>query len=106
MKELNCFKYTDDSDTTRRLFVIEEVGPSWKRLGIALNFPQSVLANIEANHGRVEDRCGELLSQWLRGITLNQDQDSSSICWRTLLEALEDSRCPEVAKVLREAFSS
>ena len=106
MKELNCFKYADESGGTKRLFVTEEVGAKWKNLGRALNFSQAALANIEANHRQVEDCCAELLSQWLRGITLNPNQDSSSICWRSLIEALEDARCPEVARVLSEALSS
>ena len=106
MKELNCFKYAGESGTTKRLFVTEEVGPNWRRLGHALNFSQAVLANIEADHSRVDDRCAELLSQWLRGVTLNPNQDPSSICWQSLIEALEDARCSEAAKVLRDALSS
>ena len=106
MKELNCFKYADESGTTQRLFVTEDVGPNWKRLGHALNFSPTALANIEANHSRVEERCAELLSQWLRGVTLSPDQDSSCVCWSFLIEALQDARCSEVAKVLRDALSS
>ena len=77
---------------------MDQVKPHWRRLAIALKFPQHEIANIASQ----DDPVCYLLSEWLRGA--NQEKDLRPVTWETLITALRDANIQEEATVLESHF--
>ena len=102
---LNCFKYKNNQGRTQRVFIIDEIGTSWNRVGLSLNFTASSLDSIESTcRGDVVKCCNRLLTLWLEGHV--QDVSQAPITWETLLEALRDSRLGQLADNLTDLLTS
>lgn len=69
-------------------------------MGLALDFDDSDLNNIERDKGNVEDCCMELMRRWLQGIVR-----TTPVTWETLLEAMEDAQFVELARKLKGILS-
>ena len=103
LHELQCFKYTSDSGTVENIYIINKVAARWKNLGIALKFTGDELCAIERNKLLLsaEDFCLEVLYQWLQG----RAGDGKLITWETLLQAMVEARCTEVAQQVWKALT-
>ena len=102
---LNCFKYKDNQGRTQRVFITEEIGTRWNRVGLSLNFTSSSIDSIDFTcRGDVVKCCNRLLTMWLEGHV--QDVSQAPITWETLLEALRDSRLGQLAKNLTDLLTS
>ena len=101
LASLNCFKYKDSQGKIQKIFIADKVAVKWKRLGVAMDFSNSDLNNIQSKHsGDVEKCSSEMLTLWVEGHTCSS---SKKITWNTLLEALEDIRMKPLADELRTA---
>lgn len=100
LKKLSCYKYDDESGVKQRIYIIKELAARWKDVGLALDFDDSDLNNIERDKGNVEDCCMELMRRWLQGIVR-----TTSVTWETLLEAMEDAQFVELARKLKGILS-
>ena len=69
-------------------------------MGLALNFANSDLKNIEKDQSNVEDCCMELMNRWLQGTV-----QTKPVTWETLLEAIEDAQFVELAQKLKGILS-
>ena len=101
LRQLICLRYTDKNGEECKIHIIDSVAARWRRLGSALNISERDLDNIEHDRRNEEDYCQELLSQWLRGYV----GGGEPVTWETLVEAMEDDRCEEVAQRVREVLS-
>ena len=77
---------------------MDQVKSHWRRLAIALKFPQHEISNIASQ----DDQVCYLLSEWLRGA--NQEKDPRPVTWRTFITALRDANIQDVADVLENHF--
>ena len=80
--------------------VIESTAPIWKKLALALKFPQSIIDIIQANNdNKCENACREMLGRWLNG-TMGTRQP---VVWQTLIDVLEECDKCELARSLLDA---
>ena len=86
----------DGSDITLRL--MDRLKPYWRKLAIALEFPQHKIAVIE----RKDDPLFCLLDEWLLGS--NQRKHSKPLTWGTLIEALKIAKVEEEVDILEKHF--
>ena len=81
---------------TQRIYIMDEIGAKWRRVGRCLKFSTDDLDSIESNcHGDPEKCCEKLLSFWLQGRV-----EKLPITWYTLLEAIKDARMGQLANKL------
>lgn len=91
---LSCLKYKSASGKDERLFVMDDMAPRWRNVGLMLNFSPADLDNIETSQQKDPVKCCEkLMSQWLGGFV----SDSRPKTWSTLIEALKDARLGDLA---------
>ena len=91
VKNLLCLK----GSKGEKVFVIEQMAPSWDTVGLMLKFTEAELANIKKSfQGNAADCCKEMMTKWLAGFV--QDK-TDPLSWPTLLEALRDSRLDVLA---------
>ena len=88
--------YTGDDGREVQFRLMDQLKPHWRRLAIALKFPQHEIDTMV----KEEDPVYYLLKEWLRGA--NKEKDSRPACWRTLIEALRHANVQEEASVLEE----
>ena len=88
--------YTGDDGRDVHFRLMDQLKPHWRRLAIALKFPQHEIAIIEND----KDPVYYLLKEWLRGAI--KEKDSRPASWRTLIEALRHANVQEEATVLEE----
>ena len=87
---------TGDDGRDVHFRLMDQLKPHWRRLAIALKFPQHEIDTIESR----DDPVYYLLKEWLRGA--NREKDSRPTSWRTLTEALRHANVQEEATVLEE----
>ena len=81
--------------------VIESTASIWKKLALALKFPQSIIDNIQTdNNNRCEDACRDMLGRWLNG-----NMETLQPVWQTLIDALKECDKYELAKSLQMYFT-
>ena len=90
--------YTGEDGKDVHVRLMDQVKPYWRRLAIALYFPQHEIANMESK----DDPVYYLLTEWLRGA--NTEKDSRPVTWRTFITALRDANIQEEATVLKNHF--
>ena len=96
---LTCLKYTDEQGKMQRIYIMDEIGAKWKRVGRCLKFSTSDLDNIESTcHGDAEECSVKLFTLWLQGHV--EAVSHLPITWETLLEALKDARMCQLADKL------
>ena len=84
----------DGEDVHFRL--MDQVKPHWRRLAIALKFPQHEIATMENK----DDPVYYLLTEWLRGA--NQEKDKRPVIWGTLVQALRFANIQEESNILEK----
>ena len=90
--------YTGEDGKDVHLRLMDQVKPHWRRLAIALKFPQHEIANIASE----DDPVYYLFTEWLRGA--NQEKDPRPVTWGTLITALRDANIQQEANVLEKHF--
>ena len=88
--------YTGEDGRDVHFRLMDQVKPQWRRLAIALKFPNHEIATMEHK----DDPVYYLLSEWLRGAT--KEEDPRPVKWRTLIESLQHANLQEEAAVLDE----
>ena len=90
--------YTGEDERDVHFRLMDQLKPHWRRLAIALKFPQNEIAIMENK----DDPVYYLFSEWLRGA--NQEKDPRPVTWRTLIEALQHANVQEEATILKKHF--
>ena len=88
--------YTGEDGKTINFRLMDQVKPHWRRLAIALMFPQHEIAAIADE----KDPVYYIFSEWLRGA--NQEDSSRPVTWRTLINALRVANVHNEANVLEQ----
>ena len=96
LADLQYMSYTGDDGKEIHFRLMDQLKPHWRRLAIALKFPQHEIATMESKG----DPVYYLLTEWLRGA--NKAEDPRPASWRTLIEALQHANVQEVVTVLEE----
>ena len=100
--ELQFFQLVNNKGQKESINILEATASHWKELGTALKFESYQLENIERNFSRVEDRCRELLKQWLKGSATG---NTKSLTWETLLHAMLIVGCTTIAQPVWESLT-
>ena len=80
--------------------IIDETTPTWNKLGLSLEFEGHVLETINQKAFFQPDRaCPILLEDWVKG------RGKKPVEWKTLVQALETARFPELVRTLKMAFN-
>ena len=95
-EDLLCMSYTGEDGKTINFRLMDQVKPHWRRLAIALMFPQHEIAAIADE----KDPVYYIFSEWLRGA--NQEDSSRPVTWRTLINALRVANVHNEANVLEQ----
>ena len=90
--------YTGEDGEDVHFRLMDQVKPHWKRLAIALKFPQHEIATMENK----DDPVYYLLTEWLHGA--NQEKDKRPVIWGTLVQALRVANIQEEANMLEKHF--
>ena len=96
LRDLLYMSYTGEDGRVVHFRVMQQVRPHWRKLAIALDFPEYEIATIE----KKDDPVYYLFSEWLR--EANQEMDPRPVTWRTLIEALQHAGVQEEANVLEK----
>ena len=85
--------YTGDNGREVHFRLMDQLMPHWRRLAIALKFPQHEIDTMASK----DDPIYYLLVEWLRGA--NKETPAS---WRTLIKALQHANVHKEATILAE----
>ena len=88
--------YTDGEGGNVPFRLMDRIKPHWRKLAIALQFPQHIIKVMESE----ADQVFYLFSEWLRGA--NQEHDTRPLTWRTLITALREANIQEEANILEK----
>ena len=92
--------YTGENGRDVHFRLMDQLKLHWRRLAIALKFPQLEIAIME----KKDDPVYYLFSEWLRGANHGQEKDPRPVTWRTLIQALRHANVQEEAAVLEKHF--
>ena len=98
LNDLLHMSYTGKDGKDVHVRLMDQVKPHWRRLAIALDFPEHEIATMESK----DDPVYYLLSEWLRGA--NKEKDPRPVTWGTFVTALRDANIQEEATVLESHF--
>ena len=90
--------YTGEDGRDVHFRLMDQLKSHWRRLAIALKFPQHQMDTIKHE----DDPVLYLMSEWLQGA--NQEKDPRPVTWRTFIEALRHANVQEEANVLEKHF--
>ena len=97
-----CAEEKPDMYYLEHFKVIQKVATDWKKVSHLLKLPRFVVDNIQ--HDTVifgcERSCREAFSQWLGG------EGCQPSTWERLIEVLKDAERSELAKELKQYFTS
>ena len=96
LADLLCMSYTGEDGETINFRLMDQVKPHWRRLAIALMFPQYEIDAMEDK----SDPVYYIFSEWLRGA--NQEKDSRPVTWRTLINILRVANVHNEANILEQ----
>ena len=96
LSDLLYMSYTGDDGRDVHFRLMDQLKPHWRRLAIALKFPQHEIDTMESK----DDPVYYLLKEWLRGA--NKEKDPRQVSWKTLIEALRHANVQDEATVLEE----
>ena len=99
MDKLTLLEWTDNEHQVCQLFLINEISPDWKKASDLLGLTPSHTRRIEMNYHTVEDRCREVMGEWL-----NQKDGTYnySRSWEGLCKLLINMKLANLAKNLHE----
>lgn len=86
---------------TQRIYIINQIAPHWKLVGLILGFSTEHLHVFELKCFGAQEICIEMMTNWLQGRVTE-----ASITWNTLVEALRDARMDELADKLIAVLSN
>ena len=86
--------YTGEDGRDVHFRLMDQLKPHWRRLAIALNFPQYEITAMKYE----DDPVLYLMSEWLQGA--NQEKDPRPVTWGTLFKALKQADCQEEVAIL------
>ena len=86
--------YTGEDGRDVNFRLMDQLKPHWRRLAIALNFPQYEITAMKHE----DDPVLYLMSEWLQGA--NQEKDPRPVTWGTLFKALQQADCQEEVAIL------
>ena len=98
LDDLLYMSYTGEDGRDVHFRLMNQLSPHWRRLAIALKFPQYEISIME----KKDDPVFYIMSEWLRGA--NQVNDPRPVTWRTLIEALRHADVQEEATILEKYF--
>ena len=103
MDKLTLLKWTDNEHQVCQLFLINEISPDWKKASDLLGLTPSHTRRIEMNNHTVEDRCREVMAEWLNH---EDGAYNYSRSWEGLCQLLNDMNLANLAKNLHEIVFS
>ena len=104
MSNLTFMKWTDAKGKRCTFGLVDEVSTKWNKFGLLLKMPKNVLSGLSTKNLMDAERCWEDVMQfWLDGGSTNEDYPVS---WEGLYELLENAKCSEVAKQLKDAVKN
>ena len=59
---------TEPFDVTHAPNFVEELGPSWRDLGRALNIREAPLSNVDEENKHIKDKCYAVITIWQRAL--------------------------------------
>ena len=100
LDDLLYMSYTGEDGRDVHFRLMDQLNPHWRRLAIALKFPQLEIAIME----KKDDPVYYLFSEWLQGANHGQEKEPRPVTWRTLIQALRHANVQEEAAVLEKHF--
>ena len=92
-------RITGNHDKTVK--VINRAASVWEKVAIRLHFEGYDILTIRKNeHQARKDACHTMFIEWLEG------KGRTSTTWETVIKALEEAELAEVAKVLKDIFTT
>ena len=101
MDNLTLLKWTDNGHQVCKLSLINEMSPDWKRASDLLGLTPSRTKRIEMNEHTIEDRCREVIAEWI------YQEDGAykySRSWEGLYQLLNDMELSTLANNLYKIF--
>ena len=95
--DLQHLTYTTEDGRRVNLRLMDQLRPHIVHVAIALWLPDHVATDTIKHH---DDPVYYLLIEWLQGA--NRELDPRPVTWRTLIAALRDANCHEVADQLEK----
>ena len=94
MDKLTLLKSTDSVHHECQLSLINEISPDWMRASDLLGLTPTHTRRIEVNKHTVEDRCREVIAEWI-----NQEDGAYnySRSWEGLYQLLNDMKLSTLA---------
>ena len=90
-------RITGNGKTVR---VINKAASVWEKVATRLYFEGHDILTIQRNKSQAEDACRTMFIEWLEG------KGRTPTTWETVIKALEEAELAEVAKDLKETFTS
>ena len=102
MDKLTLHKWTNNEQRVCKLFLINEMSPDWKRASDLLGLTPTQTRRIEMNKHTVEDRCREVMAEWLS----NKDEVYNNYprSWAGLCELLCDMELSTLAQKVKTSI--
>ena len=99
MDKLTLLKWTDNEHQACQLFLINEISPDWKRASDLLGLTPSHTRRIEMNNHTVQDRCREVIAEW---INHEDGAYNYSRSWEGLYQLLKDMELATLANKIHK----
>ena len=99
MDNLTLLKWTDSEHQVCQLSLINEMSPDWKKASDLLGLKPSHTKRIEMNNHTVEDRCREVIAEW---IDHEDGVYNYSRSWEGLYQLLNDMELATLANNLHK----
>ena len=92
-------KYNDDCGKEKRLHIMKQISPKWKKLAACLGFEDYETQNFaKSTHYQTEDATDMMLGEWME-----VDVDST---WRKLIQKMKEVELNMPATNLMKALKS
>ena len=90
-------RITGNGKTVR---VINRAASVWEKVATRLHFEGHDILTIRKNEHQAEDACRTMFMEWLEG------KGRTPTTWETVIKALDEAELAEVAKDLKDIFTS
>ena len=80
--------------------MISRAAAVWEKVATRLHFEGHDILTIRKNEHQAEDACRTMFIEWLEG------KGRTPTTWETVIKALEEAKLAEVAKDLKDTFTS
>ena len=99
MDKLTLLKRTDSEHQVCQLSLINDISPDWKKVSDLLGLTPSHTRRIEMNNHTVQDRCREVIAEW---INHEDGAYNYSRSWEGLYQLLNDMELATLANNLHK----